>query len=137
MRLNLKNKMSPKSRLRLKKKVRIRKKIFGTSECPRLSVFRSARHIYAQLVDDSSGLTLVEASTKTAKVSASTGSKSAAKEVGLEIAKKAKTENISKVVFDRNGYQYHGRIQSLADGAREGLVHSDRVLRDLALVKVD
>ena len=120
MRLNLKNKMSPKSRLRLKKKVRIRKKIFGTSECPRLSVFRSARHIYAQLVDDSSGLTLVEASTKTAKVSASTGSKSAAKEVGLEIAKKAKTKNISKVVFDRNGYQYHGRIQSLADGAREG-----------------
>lgn len=120
MRLNLKNKMSAKARLRLKKKVRIRKKIFGTSECPRLSVFRSARHIYAQVVDDSTGVTLAEASTRTAKISGSTGSKDAAKAIGLELAKRAKDKNVTRVVFDRNGFQYHGRIQSLADGAREG-----------------
>lgn len=120
MRLNLKNRMSSKDRLRLKKKVRIRKKIFGTVECPRLSVFRSTRHIYAQIVDDTTGTTLIEASTKTVKVTASSGSREAAKSIGLELAKKAKSKNISKVVFDRNGYQYHGRIQSLADGAREG-----------------
>jgi large subunit ribosomal protein L18 len=120
VRLNLKNKMSAKARLRLKKKVRIRKKIFGTSECPRLSVFRSARHIYAQVVDDSTGVTLAEASTRTAKISGSTGSRDAAKAIGLELAKRAKDKNVTRVVFDRNGFQYHGRIQSLADGAREG-----------------
>ncbi len=112
--------MSSKARLRLKKKVRIRKKVFGTSECPRLTVFRSTRHIYAQIVDDSTGSTLAEASTKTAKVSGSTGSRDAAKAIGLELAKRAKDKKVTKVVFDRNGFQYHGRIQSLADGAREG-----------------
>ncbi len=120
MRLNLKNKMSSKTRLRLKKKVRIRKKIFGTPECPRLTVFRSSRHIYAQVIDDSTGVTVAEASTKTAKISGSTGSREAAKAIGIEIAKRAKDKKVSKVVFDRNGFQYHGRIQSLADGAREG-----------------
>lgn len=120
MRLNLKKKMSNKSRLRLKKKVRLRKKLFGTSERPRLTVFRSARHIYAQLVDDTAGKTLIEASSLTAKVEGGKGSRAAAKAIGIEIASRAKGKNIKSVVFDRNGFQYHGRIQAVADGAREG-----------------
>ncbi len=121
MRLNLKKSMTGKAKIRLKKKVRLRKKLFGTTERPRLSVFRSSRHIYAQLIDDASGKTLVEASSMTAKVEGGgNGSKAAAKAIGIEIAKRALTKNVKAVVFDRNGFQYHGRIQALADGAREG-----------------
>lgn len=121
MRLNLTKSMTNKAKIRLKKKVRLRKKLYGTTERPRLSVFRSARHIYAQLIDDASGKTLVEASSLTAKVEGGgNGSKAAAKAIGIEIAKRALTKNVKAVVFDRNGFQYHGRIQALADGAREG-----------------
>lgn len=120
MRLNLTNRMSNKARIRLKKKVRLRKKLYGTSERPRLSVFRSARHVYAQLIDDTVGKTLVEASSLTAEVEGGKGSRAAAKAIGIEIAKRAQSKNIKAVVFDRNGFQYHGRIQAIADGAREG-----------------
>ncbi len=120
MRLNLTNRMSNKARIRLKKKVRLRKKLYGTSERPRLSVFRSARHVYAQLIDDTVGKTLVEASSLTSDVKGGKGSRVAAKAIGIEIAKRAQGKNIKAVVFDRNGFQYHGRIQAIADGAREG-----------------
>lgn len=121
MRLNLTKSMTNKAKIRLKKKVRLRKKLYGTTERPRLSVFRSARHIYAQLIDDATGKTLVEASSLTAKVEGGgNGSKAAAKAIGVEIAKRALSKNVKAVVFDRNGFQYHGRIQALADGAREG-----------------
>ena len=103
---------------RLKKKARVRKKIKGDTERPRLSVFRSARHMYAQIVDDANGSTLVAASTVGDEVKVS--GKEAATEVGKLIAKKALAKNIKSVIFDRNGYLFHGRIKALADGAREG-----------------
>jgi large subunit ribosomal protein L18 len=107
---------------RLKRKVRIRKNIFGTEERPRLSVFRSAKHIYAQVVIDATGSTIVAASTLSPEIrdSISDVEKSdAAKKVGELIGKKALEKNIKKVVFDRNGFLYHGRIKALAEGARE------------------
>lgn len=106
----------------LKRKTRVRKKIRGTTERPRLNVFRSARHIYAQIIDDSTGVTLVSASTVLKEVAdplKNTGNLEAAKAVGAEIAKKALALNIGTVVFDRNGFLYHGRIKALADSARE------------------
>ncbi|MBU1001459.1 MAG: 50S ribosomal protein L18 [Proteobacteria bacterium] len=104
---------------RLRRKVRIRKKVNGTAECPRLCVFRSNVHIYAQLVNDEIGETV--ASTSTQVLSKGKGlTKERATEVGREIAKLAKEKNVESVVFDRNGYLYHGRVQALADGAREG-----------------
>lgn len=107
---------SSAKRHRIKK--RIRKKINGTAECPRLSVFRSNKAIYCQLVDDRAGHTLAAAASTEVSVE---GDKSAhAKAVGTLIAEKAKNHNISKVVFDRSGYLYHGRVKALADGAREG-----------------
>ncbi|RLB78491.1 MAG: 50S ribosomal protein L18 [Deltaproteobacteria bacterium] len=105
---------------RLKRQARVRKKIRGTSECPRLSVFRSAKHIYAQIIEDVTGATLVAASTLSIEVdSAGSGNIEAAKAVGSSIAKKALDKNITNVVFDRNGFLYQGRIQALADAARE------------------
>jgi large subunit ribosomal protein L18 len=107
---------------RERRKLRIRQKISGTSEQPRLSVFRSAKHIYAQVVDDVAGSTLAHASTLSRDVRADVteASKSdAAKKVGQAIAKLLLAKGISKVVFDRNGYLYHGRIRALADAARE------------------
>jgi large subunit ribosomal protein L18 len=107
---------------RERRKLRIRQKISGTSEQPRLSVFRSAKHIYAQVVDDVSGSTLAHASTLSREVrgEVTEASKSdAAKKVGQAIAKLLLAKGISKVVFDRNGYLYHGRIRALADAARE------------------
>ncbi len=101
---------------------RIRKKISGTSLRPRLAVFRSARHIYAQAIDDSAGSTLAASSTLTIQKSLKktyTGNKEAAKAVGIDVAKKLIEKSISTVVFDRGGFVYHGRVQSLADGARE------------------
>ena len=119
MRLTYNKRSARKKIARLKKKVRIRKKVFGTEERPRLVVFRSAKHIYAQLVNDDIGKTIIEASTVTAKEASSMCGVDAAKTIGKEIAKKAQSKNISSVVFDRGGYLYHGRIKALADGARE------------------
>jgi len=105
---------------RLKRQARVRKKIRGTSECPRLSVFRSAKHIYAQIIEDATGKTLVAASTLGSDVDVPIkGNVEAAKAVGSTIAKKALDLNIKNVVFDRNGFLYQGRIQALADAARE------------------
>lgn len=101
---------------------RIRKKISGTNTRPRLAVFRSARHIYAQAIDDSAGSTLAASSTLTIQKSLKktyTGNKEAAKAVGADVAKKLIEKSISTVVFDRGGFVYHGRVQALADGARE------------------
>lgn len=109
---------SVKDVARQKKKMRIRRKVTGTGERPRLCVFRSSSHMYAQVIDDVSGATLVSASTL--ELEGLKGSnKSTAKAVGAEVAKRALEKNIKAVVFDRNGYLYHGRVQALADGARE------------------
>ena len=101
---------------------RIRKKVLGTSERPRLNVYRSLNHIYVQLIDDLQGVTLVSASTAEGKKSerASGGNLAASKTIGKAIAERAKAKGITKVVFDRGGYLYHGRIKALADAAREG-----------------
>jgi large subunit ribosomal protein L18 len=99
---------------------RIRAKMLGTSERPRLNVYRSLNHIYAQLIDDMDGRTLVSASSHAGKKSSAAGGNvAAAKEVGKAIAARAKEKGITKVVFDRGGYLYHGRIKALADAARE------------------
>ena len=101
---------------------RLRKKVTGTQECPRLMVRRTLHHIYATLVDDSKGHTLAAASTVEKSLAGSLQSKTnvdAAKAVGAAIAEKAKAAGISQVVFDRGGYRYHGRVQALADAARE------------------
>jgi large subunit ribosomal protein L18 len=106
---------------RERRKLRIRKNLTGTTERPRLSVFRSARHIYVQVIDDTTGATLAAASTMSKDLRGSLqGKKSdAAKKVGALIAEMCKSKSIAKVVFDRNGYRYHGRIKALADAARE------------------
>jgi large subunit ribosomal protein L18 len=107
---------------RERRKLRIRKKIGGTSEQPRLSVFRSASHIYAQVIDDTTGTTLAHASTlsKDLKGTFGEGTKTeAAKKVGMLVAKICLSKKIERVVFDRNGYLYHGRISALAQAARE------------------
>jgi large subunit ribosomal protein L18 len=107
---------------RERRKLRIRKKVTGTPERPRLSVFRSARHIYAQVIDDVGGATLAYASTlsKDLKGSLEEDKKvDAAKKVGALIAKICKSKKIDRVVFDRNGYLYHGRVQALAQAARD------------------
>lgn len=106
----------------LKRKVRVRKKISGTSNCPRLNVFKSARHIYAQIIDDTTGKTLAASSTMEIDVKTGlnyTGNVGAAVKVGAAIAAKAKAQGIEKVVFDRSGFLYHGRVKALADSARE------------------
>jgi large subunit ribosomal protein L18 len=113
--------MSPRSAARLRRQIRVRKKVFGAPERPRLVVTRSARHIYAQLIDDTQGRTLASASTMEATLRATSGDKSdKAKQVGSLIAERAKAVGVESVVFDRAGYKYHGRIAALADGAREG-----------------
>lgn len=99
---------------------RVRSKISGTAECPRLNVFRSLKHIYAQLIDDTAGVTLVSASSLEKDFTAYGGNKDAANSVGKILAERAAAKNITTVVFDRGGYIYHGRVQSLAEGAREG-----------------
>jgi large subunit ribosomal protein L18 len=108
---------------RLRRKKRVRKDVFGTSECPRLTVFRSLKNIYAQLVDDAAGQTLAEASTCSKEVQGSVGyggNVAAAKVVGKTLAERAAAKGIAKVAFDRNGYRFHGRVKALADAAREG-----------------
>jgi large subunit ribosomal protein L18 len=113
--------MSPRSAARLRRQVRVRKKVFGAPERPRLVVTRSARHISAQVIDDTQGRTLASASTMETDLRAATGDKSEkAKQVGGLIAQRAKAAGIESVVFDRAGYKYHGRVAALADSAREG-----------------
>ena len=115
------NKLS-KNQVRQRRHVRVRRKVSGTPECPRLNVFRSLSHIYAQIIDDTAGKTLVSASTLEAEVKSEIefgGNIDAAKAVGKRIAEKALEAGIKDVVFDRGGYPYHGRVQALADAARE------------------
>jgi large subunit ribosomal protein L18 len=113
--------MSPRSAARLRRQVRVRKKVFGAPERPRLVVTRSARHISAQVIDDTQGRTIASASTMEADLRAATGDKSEkAKQVGGLIAQRAKAAGIESVVFDRAGYKYHGRVAALADSARKG-----------------
>jgi|SRR6185312_1068905 len=109
-----------KNEIRERVHVRIRKKLSGTSERPRLAVFRSTAHIYAQIIDDSKGVTLVAAgSTEKAAELKTGGNIDAAKAIGKRVAERAKENGIKSVVFDRGGYLYHGRIKALADAARE------------------
>jgi len=116
-------KLPPKTAARLKRKKSIRKKIRGTETRPRFSVFRSTKHIYAQIIDDDTGRTLVAASTLSAELRSKlegTGNIKAAKHVGALTAQRAAEKGIKQVVFDRNGFLYHGRIKAIATAAREG-----------------
>ena len=108
-----------KNAMRLKRHVRVRGKISGTPECPRLNVFRSNANIYAQIIDDVNGVTLVSANTLEKDFEGATGNAEAAKKVGAVLAERAKAKGIEVVVFDRGGYLYHGRVAALAEGARE------------------
>jgi large subunit ribosomal protein L18 len=116
VKLNFSKKTSRRVKSRLKNKVRIRKKVKGTAERPRLCVYRSLKNVYAQIIDDVSGVTITASSSLDQK----TNSREVAKQVGIDIAKKALAKDIKSIVFDRGGYIYHGKIKSLADGAREG-----------------
>lgn len=118
MRLSFSKHTSVKEVSRQKKKARIRHKLSGSGERPRLCIFRSARHIYAQVIDDASGKTLVSASTLDVD-GLKNANKDTATAIGKEVAKRAMQKNIKAVVFDRNGYLYHGRVKALAEGARE------------------
>ena len=114
--------MNPRALSRLKRKKRIRQKITGTQQRPRLTVFRSTKHIYAQIIDDTIGQTLTAASTLDADVKANSdvkGKVGAAQLVGKLVAERALEKGIKQVVFDRNGFLYHGRIKAISDGARE------------------
>ena len=117
MKLKFRKKTNTRQVARLTKKIRIRKTVTGTDERPRLCVFRSGKHMYAQVVNDVTGNTLVSASSLNLKTDKSGAE--LAKLVGMEVAKVALSKNIKNVVFDRNGFIYHGRVKSLADGARE------------------
>ena len=105
---------------RMKRHKRVRAKISGTPVCPRLNVFRSEANIYAQIIDDVAGNTLIAASSLDKEIEGNGGNKEGARKVGEMIAQAAKAKGIENVVFDRGGYLYHGRVQELADGAREG-----------------
>ncbi len=105
---------------RMKRHKRVRAKISGTPERPRLNVFRSNANIYAQIIDDVNGVTLVSASSLDQSFEGNGGNKEAARKVGQLLAERAKDKGIASVVFDRGGYIYHGRVQELAEGAREG-----------------
>lgn len=110
-----------KNEARQKRHIRVRKKVFGTPERPRLNVYRSVNNIYVQVIDDTAGHTLAAASSLDKGLKLKTGGNAdAAKAVGKAIAERAKAAGVTKVVFDRGGYLYHGRIASLADAAREG-----------------
>lgn len=111
--------LNPKDRKRIRRKAAIRKRIRGTAERPRLSIFRSARHIYAQAIDDASNRVLAAASDLQEGVAAEGKKKERARAVGMAIGKKLLELNVDKVIFDRNGFIYHGRVKEVADGARE------------------
>lgn len=116
------NASSERRQARLKKQNRVRRKVRGTEEKPRLCVYRSAKHMYAQIIEDTTGKTLLSVSTVSKDLSGdvkNTGNVDAAKAVGAAIARKALDKNIKQVVFDRNGFLYHGRVKALADAARE------------------
>lgn len=116
-------KVKEKRKGRLERHKRVRRKVHGTGEMPRLSVYRSLKHIYAQLINDDTGETLLSVSTRSKDLKEKldqTGNISASKEVGLLLAKKALEKGYSEVVFDRGGYLFHGRVRALAEGAREG-----------------
>jgi large subunit ribosomal protein L18 len=116
-------KQQEKITARLRRKKAIKKKLRGTSERPRLSVFRSSRHIYGQIINDVTGQTLVSASTVSPELRSEiggTGNTESAKKVGMLVAKRALEKGIRQVVFDRNGFVYHGRVKALAESAREG-----------------
>lgn len=111
-----------KQKKRIQRKKRIRKKVFGTSERPRMSVYRSLKHCYVQLIDDSVSRTVLLVSTLSKELKGEldkTGNVNAAKKVGELVAQKALEKNIKNVVFDRNGFLYHGRVKAIAEGARE------------------
>jgi large subunit ribosomal protein L18 len=118
MKLKFGKQTSARTVARLTKKIRIRKTVKGTEERPRLCVFRSGKHMYAHVINDVTGMTMVTASSLVLKTDKS--GKDLAKAVGQEVAKLAIAKSIKSVVFDRNGYIYHGRVQALAEGAREG-----------------
>jgi large subunit ribosomal protein L18 len=103
---------------RLRRHTRVRRRVVGTAERPRLAVFRSNRHIYAQLIDDAAGRTVAAAGS--VALAGDGDKKAAARRVGSELAERAKASGVTSVVFDRGGYQYHGRVKALADAAREG-----------------
>ncbi len=107
------------NKARLKRHRRVRYKISGTPECPRLNVFRSSKHIYAQIIDDVNGVTLASASSMDKDFEGNGGNVEGARKVGEMIAKNAAAKGITEVVFDRGGYLYHGRVKELAEGARE------------------
>lgn len=109
-----------KKAARVRRHQRVRKNISGTAEKPRLNVFRSAKHIYAQIIDDVKGVTLAAASSMDKDFNGYGGNIDGAKAVGIKIAEKAQVAGIKNVVFDRGGYVYHGRVAALAEGAREG-----------------
>lgn len=116
MRLGCSKKTDPKRIARFKNKVRIRKRVIGTAECPRMTIFKSRKHLYVQLIDDKDGHTLASVSTlKSEKVSLNL---QVAEKMGVKIAEEAKKQKIKNVVFDRNGYVYHGRVKAVADAAR-------------------
>ena len=119
MKLKIKKSSTAKLKARLKNKIKIRKKISGTAEIPRFAVFKSGKHLYAQLIDDSTGNTLASSSTLKKGKSGTYTSRDNAAELGKAIAAEAQKKKIESVVFDRSGYLYHGKIKSLADGARE------------------
>ncbi|MCI0468623.1 MAG: 50S ribosomal protein L18 [Nitrospirae bacterium] len=115
--------MKQKELSRQRRRIRVRKRVFGNMERPRLSVFRSLNHIYAQVIDDTKGLTLVSASTISEEFKAEKGHRgniASAKKVGLLLSSKAVQAGIKRVVFDKGGYKYHGSIKAVADAAREG-----------------
>ena len=113
-------KKADSNKARAKRHARVRAKISGTPERPRLNVYRSTKHIYAQLIDDVNGVTLASASSMDKDFEGTGGNTEAARKVGTMIAERALAKNITEVVFDRGGYLYHGRVNELADGAREG-----------------
>ncbi len=108
------------NKARIKRHKRVRGAVSGTAQRPRLNVFRSSKNIFAQIIDDVAGVTLVAASTTEKDFTEYGGNKAAARKIGQIIAERAKAKGIEEVVFDRGGYVYHGRVQELADGAREG-----------------
>jgi ribosomal protein L18 len=113
-------KLVDRAKARARRHARVRTKVSGTAACPRLNVFRSAKHIYAQVIDDVTGTTLCAASSMEKGFEGNGGNVEGAKKVGEMLASACKEKGIEEVVFDRGGYVYHGRVQALAEGAREG-----------------
>jgi large subunit ribosomal protein L18 len=113
-------KKSSRDELRRKRHARLRLRVSGSTQRPRLSVFRSSRFIYAQVIDDTTGRTLAAASSRETLLSAGTGKIGVAEAVGRAVAERARQAGVTQVVLDRGGYRYHGRVRSLAEGARQG-----------------